>query len=278
MPHRYTMASLTNFASLLKDQGRLDEAGSLFKDVLQFAVKQMGPQHPTTLMSKNNLGYLLMNQGNLDEAEILFREVLEANARQLGLDHPETVVTKINLVELEESRGRICEAVILCRQAIDADLKHLGKHHWRTVQSMSKLVTLLQRQGRNHREEAVHVCREVLHGRQERGEQWETVQGNVAILQQIATLYHEERQLDKAEPILREVLDYQRQYLEPQKQMILVSTHNLAMLLLDKGSPGEAEKLLEQALQAACECFGSRHSQTLIDARPFLAAAGPGTS
>ena len=70
-----TLVSVYNLASLLKDQGKLDEAILLFRRELAGCEATLGATHPDTLTSVNNLAGLLHDQGKLDEAEQLLRRV-----------------------------------------------------------------------------------------------------------------------------------------------------------------------------------------------------------
>jgi len=57
--HPDTAASLNNLASLLQDQGKLDEADPLLRRALGIREKALGAEHPSTATSLNNLALLL---------------------------------------------------------------------------------------------------------------------------------------------------------------------------------------------------------------------------
>ena len=74
--HPRTLISINNLGMLLKAQGKLDEAGVLYREALEASRATLGDRHPSTLSSINNLGMLLQAQGELDEAGVLLREAL----------------------------------------------------------------------------------------------------------------------------------------------------------------------------------------------------------
>ena len=59
---------------LLQEQGKLEEAEPLFREVLQVRRETLGSTHPDTLVSVKNLHLLLQAQGKLEEAKALLRE------------------------------------------------------------------------------------------------------------------------------------------------------------------------------------------------------------
>ena len=100
-------------ASLLQDQGQLEEAAPLFRRDLEASERTLGADHPDTLASVGNLP--LQDQGQLEEAAPLFRRALEAHERTLGADHPDTLASVANLASLQAQgqprRRRHCTGV-----------------------------------------------------------------------------------------------------------------------------------------------------------------------
>jgi len=54
---------MNNYANLLSDQGRLDEAEPLYKEALEGFREMLGARHKDTLNSMNNDANLLKQQG-----------------------------------------------------------------------------------------------------------------------------------------------------------------------------------------------------------------------
>jgi tetratricopeptide (TPR) repeat protein len=95
--HPRTLGSINHLASLLQDQGKLDEAAPLFGEALQGFRATLGDRHPDTLSSINNLATLSLAQGRLDEAAALLRENLSLSLATLGDRHPDTLTAINNL-------------------------------------------------------------------------------------------------------------------------------------------------------------------------------------
>ncbi|MCQ5282670.1 tetratricopeptide repeat protein, partial [Schaalia odontolytica] len=77
--------------------GRLEEAITLFEQVLPDRIRVLGEDHPDTLSSRNNLAYAYCVVGRLEEAITLFEQVLPDRIRVLGEDHPDTLSSRNNL-------------------------------------------------------------------------------------------------------------------------------------------------------------------------------------
>ena len=68
----------------LRKQGKTDEVGTLYNELLNSCRAELGDAHPDTITTINNLGVLLQSQGKLEEAEPLLREALTSRRVALG--------------------------------------------------------------------------------------------------------------------------------------------------------------------------------------------------
>ena len=109
---------MNNLASLLQDQGQLEEAAPLYRRALAACERTLGAEHPHTLTSVNNLASLLKAQGQLEEAAPLFRRALAARERTLGAEHPDTLVSMYNLASLLRKTGDLAQAETLARRSL----------------------------------------------------------------------------------------------------------------------------------------------------------------
>jgi hypothetical protein len=66
--HPDTLTSRNNLATVLHDQGKLDEAEQEHRATLDTRMRVLGTEHPNTLTSRNNLATVLRDQGKLNEA------------------------------------------------------------------------------------------------------------------------------------------------------------------------------------------------------------------
>jgi len=65
---------MSNLASTLGDQGKLDEAAAMKREVLEKRQRILGDEHPDTVSAMNNLASTLGDQGKLDEAVESYRK------------------------------------------------------------------------------------------------------------------------------------------------------------------------------------------------------------
>lgn len=108
--HPGSLLAMSNYGRLLQEQGRLEEAEPLLREVLEIRRARLGPQHQATMASIANLGGLLREKGNLTEAAELFREDLQMTSETLGPRHPDTLIAIGNMADLLREMGELEEA------------------------------------------------------------------------------------------------------------------------------------------------------------------------
>jgi len=84
-------------------QGRYDEAESLFLQILENRRIKRGEGHLATLETAYLLGTLYKNQGRYDKAEYFLLEAAWGRHFALGDEHPDTLEALNNLIDLYES-------------------------------------------------------------------------------------------------------------------------------------------------------------------------------
>jgi tetratricopeptide (TPR) repeat protein len=140
--------ALLDLANTLRNQGKLAEAETEFRTVLDSRLRVLGPDHPDTLASRNNLATVLAQQGKLAEAEAAFREALAGQELILGPDHPDTLASRNNLASILAEQGQIAEAEAAFHAVLDSRSRVLGPDHPDTLTSRNKLASVLVEQGR----------------------------------------------------------------------------------------------------------------------------------
>ncbi|MHC4941773.1 MAG: tetratricopeptide repeat protein, partial [Planctomycetota bacterium] len=75
--HPKTLIALTCLAIVHHEQGRLEEAESLYVEALEAQMRTLGIKHQFTLATVSRLSRLYYDQGLLDKAEPLARDALE---------------------------------------------------------------------------------------------------------------------------------------------------------------------------------------------------------
>ena len=74
--HPSTLTSMNNLVSVLKDQGKFEQAEEMLRQALGLMETVLGKEHPDTPGSMNNLAIVLSGQGKDEEAEEMLYQVL----------------------------------------------------------------------------------------------------------------------------------------------------------------------------------------------------------
>ena len=130
-------------ARSLKQQGRYDEADSLYTDAVM-ALRKAAPGNPEHTLALgvvlNDLAHLRKIQGQLDVARRLFEESIEHYAE--SPDDPEIASALSNLAGLHQSQGRYEEARQLYGRALSIYADAYGEEHHNTASVLNNLATL----------------------------------------------------------------------------------------------------------------------------------------
>jgi tetratricopeptide (TPR) repeat protein len=143
-----TLASRNNFGYVLYEQGRLDEAETQLRAVLEARTRALGADNPSTLASRYYHALVLQGQGRLDEADTEHRAVLESRIRVLGAEHPDTLTSRGSLASVLLIQGRLDEAETEHRAVLEAMTRVLGIDHRSTLTIRGNLALVLRAQGR----------------------------------------------------------------------------------------------------------------------------------
>ena len=154
------MQGANAIASAYHAAGRLDEAITLYEQLLTDRIRVLGEDHPNTLTTLNNLAGAYESAGRLDEAITLYEQVLTDSIRVLGKDHPNTLTTLNNLAGAYESAGRLDEAITLYEQVLTDSIRVLGKDHPNTLTTLNNLAGAYESAGRL--DEAITLYEQVL--------------------------------------------------------------------------------------------------------------------
>jgi tetratricopeptide (TPR) repeat protein len=107
-----------NLGVVLKDQGKLAAAESLFTESLAIQEKTLGADHPNIGGSLYNRAKLLQAEGKLAEAETDARRAMAILGKVLPSDDPTMAAVESGLGSILTDRGRPTEAEPLLRHAL----------------------------------------------------------------------------------------------------------------------------------------------------------------
>ena len=254
-----TLASMSNLAITLADEGHIQDAEKLDRETLDSRLRVLGPEHAETLSSMSNLARDLYFEGRYPETEKLNRRTLEIRSRVLGLDNPDTIASINNLAETLHMEGRYADAEKLDRQALDIRRRVLGPDHPDTLASMNNLAVVLEDEG--HHEEAEQLDRETLKIKLR-------VLGpehpdTLSTMNNLARDLQDQNRYAEAEKLDRQILDIRRRLLGPEHPVTLVSESNLGDVLCYENRCKEAKVLQTHALEVQTRVEGAEHPDTL---------------
>jgi tetratricopeptide (TPR) repeat protein len=108
--HPVRMDLLSTFAEILAEQGQLDLAAVIYRDVLGLAIRSSGANHPKSLAAKGDLSRVLFELGKTEEAACLEAEAYMSAQEYLGRNHPVTCVLAWNRALRLEASGDMTAA------------------------------------------------------------------------------------------------------------------------------------------------------------------------
>ncbi|KAK3178504.1 hypothetical protein OEA41_000640 [Lepraria neglecta] len=114
-----TLASLSDKALALGNQGNAEEAENIYRHVLDSRKRILGDEDELTLQSMNGVAEETRHQYKYEEAKTLQRKTLAICQRKLGLEHTLTIKVMTNLAGTMGESGEIGEAQALLHQALE---------------------------------------------------------------------------------------------------------------------------------------------------------------
>jgi tetratricopeptide (TPR) repeat protein len=111
-------AALSDLASVLKDQGSLQEAEKLYQRALDGCIERLGIENKLTLTLMDNLSISLQFQGKYAEAESWRRKALQGWLNLKGANDYDTAIAQNGLGVLLSTIGQLQEAESLFRQGL----------------------------------------------------------------------------------------------------------------------------------------------------------------
>ncbi|MFC8776219.1 tetratricopeptide repeat protein [[Kitasatospora] papulosa] len=257
--HADTLTTRSNLATSYWQDGRIDEAITLFEAVLTDGEQTLGPDHPHILTSRSNLAASYRQAGRTDEATALSEAVLTDLETLLGPQHPSTLTTRSNLATCYWQAGHTDEAIALEESVLGAREQILGSQHPDTLNTRSNLALSYWQAGRIDEatalSEAVLTDLETLLGPQH--------PSTLINRNNLALSYWQAGRTDEAILLFEAVLAEQRRVLGPQHPNTLHTRSNLAIAYEQAGRISEAIALQEAVLVDSERVLGPDHLDTL---------------
>ena len=137
--HSDVLALQNNLATTYEKAGRLNEAITLFEQVLSDRIRILGDKHPDTLASRNNLAGAYLAANRPEESIALYEQVLTDRIGILSDDNPDTLASRNNLAYAYQSIGCFTEAISQLQQVLADSTGLLGEDHPQTLTARNNL-------------------------------------------------------------------------------------------------------------------------------------------
>ncbi|KAN0082014.1 hypothetical protein V8E54_003312, partial [Elaphomyces granulatus] len=244
-------------AQCLYSDGRYNQAGALFKEVLEKKARRLKIDDEEMLGTMTWMASTYREQGRWTEAEKLFVQVMETSEAVLGPEHPDTLTNMASLASTYRKQGRWTEAEKLFVQVIETKKTVLGPEH---LDTLNNLALTYWSQGRWTEAEKLFV--QVMETRK-------TVLGpehpdTLTSIDNLALTYRSQGRWTEAEKLEVQAMETSKTVLGPEHPDTLTSMNNLALTYRSQGRWAEAEKLFVQVMETSKTVLGPEHPDTLI--------------
>jgi tetratricopeptide (TPR) repeat protein len=263
--HPATLDTAARLARVFMHQNRYRSAERLYKQSAESLQKTLGKDNPSTLGAFSELSYAFREQGQYSKAKTLSQLIYSRASKVLHPSHETLLYIENELAICYLEVGNDIEAERLLREVLVHGRETLLPDNTVMVFAMEQLTKLLCDMGEFFEAEKMLVAIEntnVLTG---------------DFLQQAITrsrlgyVWMAKGEFQKAEGIVREVFEVQKQHLGPENRDTLNSQINLGMAQKILGKFLEAGELLRDAVHKVTKLLGRNHASTL-EAEVFLAA------
>lgn len=110
--------SRNNYASLLMETGRIDEAAKLVSANIEIQKRVYGPDSYYTLTSESNLAACLEREGRYAESLAMMQALIPPLDKILGPDHPEQLRSRLAVARLQHKLGQDSAAADAAREIL----------------------------------------------------------------------------------------------------------------------------------------------------------------
>ncbi|KAN0066856.1 hypothetical protein V8E54_015028 [Elaphomyces granulatus] len=246
-------------AQCLFSDGRYDQAGTLFKEVLEKKSKRFKDDDGEMLSAMATMALIYREQGLWMEAETLGVQVMETKMTALGPEHPSTLTSMAGVAVTYQKQGRWTAAENLAVQVLETRKKILGPEHPKTLDAMNNLALTYKEQGQWTEAEKLFV--QVVE--KSKTELVPKHQDILISMHNLASTYRNQGRWTEAEKLFMQVIETRKRELGPEHHSTLMSMGDLATTYLNQGRSTEAENLSVQVIETLKTVLGPEHPDTL---------------
>lgn len=247
----------SNFSSMLREAGKLEEAESLIRQVLATRIATTGEREPRTLSARQKLAMILSARGQNDEAAREAAAVLAIQREVLGNEHGSTLTTMQTLANALIAQGKLDEAEGITREALGGLERLLGEDHAQTLSSMNSLAYLLEQRKQVDAAEAMY--RRIITIQERSGVGHPTT---LAPRNNLAMLLMDAGKLGAARREFESLVADSRRAVGEDHAMTLIFSSNYGLCLDKSGQWDLARRVLEPAHGKLVALMGSDHARS----------------
>jgi len=242
--HPDTLEAMNNLSLAYLDARRLNEAISLWENILKFQKASRRRYQLETLATMNNLATAYLHAGRLRDALPMLEEALKVSKANFGPEHADTLSTMTSLASAYQDAGRIDDAILLLQEALKLEKAKFGPDHDETLYSTNLLALCYEDAGRLN--EAAPLLEETLKLR--KSKLGPDHLATLISMNNLAGAYRSLGRLREAVSLYEETVKLEKAKLGPDHPERLKTLNNLAGAYLDMKKWIDAENIARDCL------------------------------
>ncbi len=270
--HYDVARALNRLANIYLFNDYFTKAEPYYQRALAISEKLLGPENSFVLGCRDNLALAYKQMGDYSKAEPLYQRTLDIRQKSLGLEHPLVGLSVDNIANIYTLKGDYGKAEPLYQRALAIAEKALGPEHPGIARLLNSIALLYYYNGDYTKAEPLYL-RALAIGEKSLGAESSEVTGYVyqslsfelgEYLFNLAVLYRDQGNFDKAEPLFQRALTISEKSLGPENSISAKVLHHSAILHRKRGDLAKAESLYERALKMAEKTLGPEHPDIAI--------------
>ncbi|QYF92292.1 tetratricopeptide repeat protein [Massilia sp. PAMC28688] len=265
--HGDTRASRAELAAMLRDSGKLAEAGFLHELLYEDCYRLLGADHPDTLAARAALAATLSALGEHERALALHEQVVSSAERLYGSNSAATFDSLAGRARALAAGGEPGRARMVYERVLEGRERLLGSEHTATLDCASELALVLYHMGEHHH--ARKLQQDVVAARERHcgHDHPLTLQARAQLAQTLAG----QRDIASARDVLQALSAGRERALGNEHPDTLSSQLQLAAALGESGQH-DAARLLQQQVVALQEKMHGSHDSLTLESKKALAA------
>ncbi len=238
-----------------QNQRNLNEAISLYKELLTIKKEKLGPDHLEVAFILSNLALLYDDIADFAMAEQLNKKALEIRERKLDKDHPDLLTSLNNLASIYIEIGDYAKALSLLQQTLIKIKDSLGKNHSDNITPLSNLALVHTHLGNYSVSKS--LFKRVLELTENTYDNNHPQVGTS--LNSYATICSYMGDYELAESLYKRALAISEKNFSEDHHEIGINLNNLALMYFAMGDNAKAEPLFQKVLPIFEKAYGKKH-------------------